>query len=209
MKVYIATGIGKQAYADSNLQNADFNTVSKMYNDLKTNGSPALQNKAQYGGQRDYASEELSAASNLIQKEEGFRSQAYQDQTGKWTIGFGTTMINGRPVQPGDVLSREQSTSVMQSQILNNYTNFADVVTVDMTPNQFAALTSFEYNLGGGVWNSTTGRQIIAAINSRRFSEAGQLMKQYNKSKNPQTGTLALNPGLASRREREAALLLT
>lgn len=33
-----------------------------------------------------------------IQRDEGFRSQVYQDVTGVWTIGYGTTRIFGAPV---------------------------------------------------------------------------------------------------------------
>lgn len=210
MKVYVAAGMGKAAYAASGLQNADYATVEKLYKDLKTNGSPALQKGTQAGqAGRDYAAEELTgAAAEVIKQEEGFRSQAYQDQTGKWTIGFGTTTVNGRPVQPGDTLSREQAEAVMHEQIVNNYTNFADTVTKEITPSQFAALTSFEYNLGPGVWNSTTGKQILSLINEGKYASAGELMKKYNKSRDPKTGTLAFNPVLAKRRAREADLLL-
>lgn len=209
MKVYIASGIGKAAYAQSGLQNADYETTLKMYEDLKENGSPDLQLNPG-AGNRDYAAEELlGAATDVIRKEEGFMSQAYQDTTGTWTIGFGTTTINGRPVQPTDALSREQAEYVMQEQIVNNYTNFADRISTNLTPNQFAALTSFEYNLGPGVWNSTTGKQILTAINSGRYQEAGNLMLAYNKSRDPNTGTLAYNSVLANRRKREASLLLS
>ena len=151
----------------------------------------------------------LGMAMNFIAQEEGFREQAYQDQTGKWTIGFGTTVINGRPVGPGDTLSRQESQKVMRDQIVNSYTSFANKVGNNISPNQFAALTSFEYNLGSNVWNQPSGQKIIKSINQGNFQQAGQLMQQFNKSRNPSSGQLGFNKGLANRRRKEAELLIT
>jgi GH24 family phage-related lysozyme (muramidase) len=97
----------------------------------------------------------------------------------------------------------------MQQSVVQNYTNFADNIQTEVTPNQFAALTSFEYNLGSGVWNTSTGQQILSLINQGRNEDAGRLMLQYNKARNPQTGELQTNRVLAQRRMREANLLLS
>ena len=58
-----------------------------------------------------------SAASSLIKDREGFRSEAYQDHLGNWTIGYGTTEVNGRPVQPGDTISREDAEAELNKDI--------------------------------------------------------------------------------------------
>jgi lysozyme len=212
MKVYIAERIGASAYAEGNFVNMDsqneddFDTIEKLYQDLK---------KTPIGGAANYADDELKSeenlntAFNLIRGEEGLRTEAYQDVTGKWTIGFGNTMINGRPVQPGDRLTQGQAEALMQKSVVENYTNFADNMQTEITPSQFAALTSFEYNLGSGVWQQPTGKRILALINEGRNEEAGRLMLQYNKAKNPQTGELQTNRVLAQRRMREANLLLS
>lgn len=212
MKVYIAERIGAKAYGEGNFVNMeaqnpdDFETIEKLYQDLK---------KTPIGGATNYAEEELKnpqnldQAFNLIREEEGLRTDAYQDVTGTWTIGFGNTQINGRPVQPGDRLTPRQAEALMQQTVVQKYTSFADSVTTEVSPNQFAALTSFEYNLGSGVWNTSTGQQILALINQGRNEDAGRLMLQYNKAKNPQTGELQTNRVLAQRRMREANLLLS
>ncbi len=223
MKTYVAATLGKAAYGAANLQNADYATVSKLYEELKTNGARPVQDRAStelpnssgrtvsYNGSPSYysPSKALSVAFDTIKREEGLRTTAYQDVGGKWTIGFGNTMINGRPVQPGDKLSVPQAEALMQKSVVQNYTNFVDKITAPLTPNQFAALTSFEYNLGGGVWNSQTGRQILSSIENGLFSQAGKLMLAYNKVRNPRTGVLEPNQVLAQRRAREANLLLT
>lgn len=211
MKTYVAASIGKQRFAAANLQNADYETVSKLYNDIIENGAEPVADYAGQevnGGGSSY-NQNLQAAFDQIREEEGLRLDAYQDTTGTWTIGFGNTQINGRAVQPGDTLTRDQAETLMQQSVINNYTNFADRVSTNLTPNQFAALTSFEYNLGSGVWQTPTGTDIINRINNGDYAGAASLMQQYNKSRNQVSGNLELNPVLAQRRAREANLLLS
>lgn len=206
MKTYIAASIGKEAYARAGYQNADFETIQKRYTDLLENGTQP---------QTNYADDELKNPVNLdaafetIKQEEGLRTEAYQDSTGTWTIGFGNTQIGGRPVRPGDKLSVAQAETLMQQSVISKYTSFADKVQKQISPNQFAALTSFEYNLGSGVWQTPTGSQILSLVNDGKYADAGRLMLQYNKSRNPSSGQLERNNVLAQRRAREASMLLT
>jgi len=205
MRTYIAASIGKEAFAAANYLNADYDTVEKRYQDLVANGTKPQGNFYQ----NDRSASAVSTAAEVIRREEGLRTEAYRDSTGTWTIGYGNTTINGRPVQPGDRLTPAQAENLMRESVVTNYTEFADQVTRPITDQQFAALTSFEYNLGSGVWSQPTGRQILAAINAGDLSTAGRLMLQYNKARNPATGQLEVNPVLAKRRAREASMLVT
>lgn len=209
MKTYVAASIGKQRYAAGNLQNADFETISKLYNDIIENGVEPVADFAETEVNGGGYNQNLEAAFEQIREEEGLRLDAYQDTTGTWTIGFGNTQINGRPVRPGDRLTQDQAETLMQQSVIQNYTNFADKISGNLSPNQFAALTSFEYNLGSGVWQTPTGTEIINRINRGDYAGAANLMQQYNKSRNAQTGALELNRVLAQRRAREANLLLS
>lgn len=212
MKTYIAERVGATKYAESGFYNYDaeneeqYEEIEQAYQELK---KTPLKPQTDFSSQELRADENLNQAYNVIRQEEGFRSEAYQDSTGTWTIGFGNTQINGRPVQPGDRLTERQAEALMQEQVVNKYTSFANNITTEVTPNQFAALTSFEYNLGSGVWNTSTGQQILALINQGRNEDAGRLMLQYHKSKDPRTGELKYNNVLAQRRLREANLLLS
>ena len=161
------------------------------------------------GNTKDSNTTNLNTAMNFVAQEEGFREKAYQDQTGKWTIGFGTTNIKGRAVKEGDTLSRQESQEIMQEQIINDYTSFSNKLGDNLTPNQFAALTSFEYNLGSGVWSQPSGQEIIKKMKERDFQGAGELMQSFNKSRNSTTRELEFNRGLANRRSKEAQLLVT
>lgn len=144
----------------------------------------------------------------FIQKEEGFSPTAYQDQAGVWTIGYGTTKINGQPVKPNDTITEAEAKRVALEQAVNDYSTFADKIgDIALTPNQFTALNSFEYNLGSGVWEQPTGQQILVAIQNGDFDTAGNLMQKFTNVRNPKTGQLEKNNGLVARRQREAQLL--
>jgi len=196
------------AYNDDGTKNqAVYDTIKDLYKAAKSNPS------AVNSGTNSAASEigedgNLVPTLELLKQEEGFRSEAYLDSTGTPTIGFGTTTINGQAVKLGDTISEENAQALMQEQVINNYTTFADQVTADIAPHQFAALTSFEYNLGPGVWNDVTGQQILAFINAGQLEDAAQLMQLYNKSRDANTGNLVVNNVLRGRRAREAQLLL-
>lgn len=83
---------------------------------------------------------------------------------------------------------------------VQKYQNFQNLVTVPLSESQKAALTSFEYNLGSGIWKKDA-MPIINAINNGDFAKAGQIMQQYNKA-----GGKVVQ-GLSNRRAEEAQLL--
>jgi GH24 family phage-related lysozyme (muramidase) len=143
----------------------------------------------------------------MIKEEEGFREDAYLDDAGVPTIGYGFTRINGRPVELGDVMSREDANQEVKKQI-QEHSNFKTKVEVKLSPEQERALSSFEFNLGSGIWN-TTGKPIIAAINAGDLEEAANIMKRHNKARDPNTKQLKELRGLTNRRKKEADLLLS
>jgi lysozyme len=155
----------------------------------------------------DYTKQDTGDIS-FIQKEEGFSDKAYKDQAGVWTIGYGTTKINGVPVKPGDTINEPQAKSLALQQAVNDYSTFADKLgETPLTPNQFTALNSFEYNLGPGVWNQPAGKQILASIQKGDLKTAQSLMQKFINVRNPQTGKLEPNQTLITRRQREGKLL--
>lgn len=115
------------------------------------------------------------------------------------TIGYGFTSVNGRPVKMGDTIDRATADAEFNNQI-QKYQTFQNLVTVPLSESQKAALTSFEYNLGSGIWKKDA-MPIITAINNGDLNKAGQLMQQYNKA----GGKFV--QGLANRRAEEAQLL--
>ena len=144
-------------------------------------------------------------AKDMIKQEEGFRNSAYEDSAGVPTIGYGFTTVGGQKVKIGDTMTRQEAEAELQVQ-LPKYQTFKSKVKVDLNEDQEAALTSFEYNLGKGIWDKGA-KSILYAINSGDFSHAQELMLKYDKARDPKTGLLKQLPGLSNRRGREATML--
>ena len=136
---------------------------------------------------------------DYIKSKEWFRDKAYLDSAWVPTIGYGFTSVNGVPVKMGDTMDRATADAEFNNQI-KRYQTFQNLVTVPLSESQKAALTSFEYNLGSGIWKKNA-MPIITAINNGDLAKAGQLMQSYN-----QAGGKFVQ-GLANRRAEEAQLL--
>lgn len=65
-------------------------------------------------------------------------------------------------------MSREQADSMFANKV-NQYTKYKDLVKVPLSQSQEAALNSFEYNLGSGIWKKDA-MPIIDKINSGDFA---------------------------------------
>ena len=82
----------------------------------------------------------------LIKHFEGCELEAYHCAAGVPTIGYGH--IKG--VQMGDTITQEQAEQMLVEE-LNEYEGYInDMVTTPLSQNQFDALVSWVYNLGGG-----------------------------------------------------------
>ena len=105
----------------------------------------------------------------LIAHFEGFRANAYQDQVGVWTIGFGETWLGARRVAKGDVLNRAKAEDRLRMRLDRD---FGPAVAkacarapglVALTQAQFDACCSLAYNIGtAGFAGSTVARKIRA-----------------------------------------------
>ena len=92
---------------------------------------------------------------DFVKEKEGYRSEAYQDAVGVWTIGYGIT----EGVEKGDIVTKEQA----EEQLRVALSRFRDYVILrrdswgyDWSDNQVDALTSFIYNLGRGALAQVT-----------------------------------------------------
>lgn len=81
----------------------------------------------------------------LIKSFEGFRSKAYQDSVGVWTIGYGHT----RGVKPGMVVTREQAEMSLRFDV-SHVEEYLNKHELSLKQNQFDALVSLFYNIGNG-----------------------------------------------------------
>lgn len=113
---------------------------------------------------------------NLIKQFEGFRADAYQDGGGVWTVGYGTTRLNGRKVQAGDHLEEPAAASLMIATVNSFLATAASHIRVNLNQNQIDAIASFIYNLGVEQFESST---LLTMINASNFTGAADQFSRW------------------------------
>ena len=126
----------------------------------------------------------------LIKDFEGLELQAYQCAAGVWTIGYGHT----KGVQEGDEWSKDHADHMLEVE-LEEYEGYVNnSVTSPLAQNQFDALVSWTYNLGGGNLKAST---MLKVLNAGDYDEVPNQMLRWNKA-----GGKVLE-GLTRRRQAE------
>lgn len=133
----------------------------------------------------------------FIEDAEGFKATAYKDTGGVWTIGYGTTHIDGQPVEQGMTCTQQQAELWMEKDLAPVQTIINQSVKVKITQNMFDALCSFTYNLGGYAFSHST---MCTLINQCKFASAADQFNRWVYD----NGRVV--PGLVSRRAREKAV---
>ena len=129
----------------------------------------------------------------MIKHFEGLELNAYQCAAGVWTIGYGHT----KDVQQGMVISEDTANEMLVEE-LNEYENYINtLVTVELNQNQFDAMVSWVYNLGGGNLKAST---LLKVLNAGDYAGVPAQMMRWNKA-----GGKVLE-GLTRRRQAEADL---
>ena len=139
---------------------------------------------------------------DLIKLFEGCKLVAYKCSAAKDTIGYGNTFYeNGTSVKPGDKITQERANELFEI-IAKEFANkVAPLVKSAVTPNQFAALTSFAYNAGIGNLKSST---LLKKVNANPNDPTIDLeFKKWDKA-----GGKVL-AGLTKRRAAESKLYFT
>ena len=166
-------------------------------------GSPAAP-----GGQPDW----LPLALKLIKEFEGCAKrlpngtiQAYPDPgTGgdPWTIGWGTTRIHGKAVQPGQIITQAEADSELMGQVGQFQTHLATSIPGwgQLKANQKAALISFAWNCGSGFYGTDGFNTITRTLREKAYANVPAALLLYV---NPGTNVEA---GLRRRRLAEGAM---
>ena len=132
----------------------------------------------------------------LIKKFEGCKLDAYQCSANVWTIGFGTT----KGVKEGDACTQDEAETLLADDLFKFEKIIHKQVKVPLKQNEFDALVSWVYNLGGGNLKEST---LLRRINDNTDSSRGDIphqIKRWNRA-----GGKVLD-GLIRRREAEALL---
>jgi lysozyme len=142
-----------------------------------------------------------AAGLSLIRQAEGLRLRAYLCPANVWTIGIGTTVYpDGRKVQRGDKCTEQQAADYLANDVKVFERAVAKMVTVPLTGNQFSALVSFAYNVGGGALSKST---LLRLLNNGDYAGAANQFRRWNLAAGNEL------PGLVNRRAAERALFLT
>lgn len=136
-----------------------------------------------------------------IGKHEGLRLDAYQDDAGVWTIGYGHTA----GVKPGMVITKDQADKYFIQDTKEFQDSVNRLVKVDVTQAQFDALVSLTFNIGAGRLSKST---LLKKLNAGDIEGAALEFEEYRKITDPKTKRKVTSKGLLARRRAEAEQFL-
>jgi lysozyme len=136
----------------------------------------------------------------LIKEFEGFRSEAYQDVIGVWTIGYGSTRVHGLKVVKGMKCSKEEAENYLWDEISEIEPRLARLIKVNVSQGMYDALVDFCYNLGTGNLEKST---LLKNLNAKNYNGAANEFVKWNKAGG------AVLAGLTRRREAERDLFIS
>ncbi len=138
----------------------------------------------------------------LIKEEEGFSAKPYLCPAKRWTIGYGSTFYeDGTPVKESDrPIDEARALSMLEVHLKRRvHTVIERFVQVQLTDNQYDAITSFIYNVGGGNFQKST---LLRKLNAGDYLGAADEFPKWNK------GGGKVLQGLVRRRKKEQDLFL-
>lgn len=100
---------------------------------------------------------------DYIKKFEGYRQNAYKCPAGVWTVGYGTTQIEHKPVKEGDSVSIEEAVKLLVYDVKKFEVIINALQVKGIHQNEFDCLVSFVYNVGINNFNSSTLRKRLIA----------------------------------------------
>lgn len=141
----------------------------------------------------------------FITVQEGSRNKAYKDSVGIWTIGVGHTSMAGRPIPvQGMVITDAEIDEILSRDLQQFEKAVRDAVVTDVSQNEFDAMVSLAFNIGGGAFAKST---LVRKLNAGDRPGAANAFLSWNKGR--VNGKLVVIPGLTTRRERERKMFIT
>jgi lysozyme len=132
----------------------------------------------------------------MIKESEGLRMKAYLPTPNDvWTIGYGHT----KTAKPGMTITTKEATRLLYQDLAWVEDVVNDAVKVPLTQNQYDALCSFVYNVGGGAFRKST---LLRLLNKGDYKGAADQFLRWNKQKGK------VLRGLTRRRGEERSLFL-
>lgn len=138
----------------------------------------------------------------LLKSFEGFRSKAYLDSAGVWTIGYGSTF----GVKPGDVIDDAAATHLLYKEVEGFEFFLERAVKVPLTSYQWDALICFVYNIGTSAFSKST---LLKLLNAGDYRGAALQFQRWDKIRIRPSGRVVPLKGLTVRRKRERDLFVS
>jgi lysozyme len=130
---------------------------------------------------------------NLIKQFEGCKLTSYQDSVGVWTVGYGSTSC----VDPHITITQAQADARLKEDVQHAVECVDRKVGPNLTQNQFDALVSFVFNVGGAAFSTSA---MLRHLNAGEFQQAALEFPKWDHA-----GAVELE-GLRKRRLAEQAL---
>lgn len=147
---------------------------------------------------------------SCLKKRSDGRYDAYPDVGYGWdvaTIGWGSTYYpGGTKVRKGDIITQAKADELFAWELSEKGVGVAKLVKVPLTDDQFAALTSFAYNVGLGTPGGTKGlapSTLLKLLNAGDYKGAAERFGDFRKSNGK------VEAGLVRRRASERNLFLS
>lgn len=137
---------------------------------------------------------------NQIKNHEGFRHNVYNDSAGYPTIGYGHKLTAAERLAGLSYVTEQEAARLLAKDVASAEATVNAAVKVPLTQNQYDALVSFVYNVGGGAFRRST---MLRLLNAGDYSAAAGQFARWNKA----GGRVVL--GLTNRRLAEAELFRT
>lgn len=142
-----------------------------------------------------------AAGRKALAQREGNKLTAYLDSVNVLTIGVGHTSRAGPPkVTKGMKITAAESDEILSRDLATFEKAVNDAVKVPLSQNEFDALVSLAFNIGGGAFKKST---LVRKLNAGDRSGAADAFRSWNKA-----GGKALK-GLTTRREAERKQFLS
>lgn len=115
-----------------------------------------------------------------ITRREGNELRAYKDSVGVLTIGVGHTSMAGPPkVTSGMKITAKESDEILSRDLAKFEAAVNNAVKVPLSQNQFDALVSLAFNIGGGAFAKST---LVRKLNAKDYAGAADSFLSWNKA---------------------------
>ena len=138
-----------------------------------------------------------ASGQQFIRRAEAFRSHAYRDAAGFWTIGYGHKIVAGDNLSSSSVITEDYALALFAQDLLRTADAVRSSLQRAVTQGQFDAMVSLAYNIGVSAFRNST---LLRLVNAGDLAGAATQFARWIYA-----GGQAL-AGLLTRRRQEAAL---